>query len=271
MLAFYYDKSFESLLCAVFDAFKLKKMPECLLTTGQVEPLLVSDRHYVEFCDAKYERVRVALINKISKVALRHLMYVWLSELSESDLIVFRYICKVFKSSKSIETDFADQDVLTVHDIAKKVSRERHRVMQFVRFNAINNPVKDVVERNDREDKIYFSIIGPIYNVLPLVLKFFKERFADQKWAIYDEKREYGYIYNLHSIEPVSLINKDDLIINSQVNQHYLTEDEALFQTMWLRYCNALTIKERINPKLQRQQMPSRFWHYLPEMKPISK
>ncbi|MCO6539717.1 MAG: TIGR03915 family putative DNA repair protein [Gilliamella sp.] len=271
MLAFYYDKSFEGLLCAVFDAFKLKKMPECLLAIGQVEPLLVSNRHNVEFCDLKYERVRLALINKISKAALRHLMYVWLSELPESDLIVFRYICKVFKSSKSIETDFADKDVLFVHDIAKKVSRERHRIMQFVRFSAIDNPIKDTTVLNEREDKIYFSNIAPIYNVLPLVLKFFKDRFADQKWVIYDEKRKYGYIYNLHSIEPISLVDKDDLIINSQVNQNYLSKDEVLFQNMWLRYCNALTIKERINPKLQRQQMPSRFWQYLPEMKSISK
>ncbi|OCG45444.1 hypothetical protein A9G35_06415 [Gilliamella sp. Choc5-1] len=276
MLAFYYDKSFESLLCAVFDAFKLKKMPECLLTAQQIEPLLVSDRHHVEFSELKYERVRVALIKKVSKIALRHLMYVWLSELPESDLTVFRYICKVFKSSQSIETDFADHDVLTVHDIAKKVSRERHRVMQFVRFNAISHPLNSEFEHHDNNDnnnndKVYFSVIAPIYNVLPLVLRFFKARFADQKWAIYDEKREYGYFYNLHTIEPVSLVNKDDLIIHSQVNQQYLTKEEALFQTMWQRYCNALTIKERINPKLQRQQMPSRFWHYLPEMRPVLK
>ncbi|WP_370633948.1 MULTISPECIES: DUF4130 domain-containing protein [unclassified Gilliamella] len=43
-------------------------------------------------------------------------------------------------------------------------------------------------------------------------------------------------------------------------------KDEVFFQTMWHRYCQALTIKERVNPKLQRQQMPRRFWHYLPEM-----
>lgn len=273
MLAFYYEKSFEGVLCAVFDAFKLKKMPECLLATGQVEPLLVTDRHHVEFCEFKYERVRVALIKKLSKTALRQLMYVWLSELTDSDLIIFRYICKVFKATKSIETDFADPDVLTVREIAKKVSNERHRILEFIRFNAIKNPLKRSYKQASNDDeneeceKIYFSVIGPIYNVLPLVLIFFKERFADQKWAIYDEKRQYGYVYDLNSIEQVSLIDKDDLIINSQVNQNYLTEDEALFQTMWLRYCNAITIKERINRKLQRQHMPSRFWRYLPEMK----
>lgn len=273
MLVFYYEKSFEGVLCAVFDAFKLKKMPECLLVTGQVAPLLVTDRHHVKFDEFKYERVRVALIKKLSKTALRQLMYVWLSELPDSDLIIFRYICKVFKATKSIETDFVDPDVLAVREIAKKVSNERHHMLEFIRFNAIKNPFKKASEqcKNTEYEKIYFSVIEPIYNVLPLVLIFFKDRFADQKWAIYDEKRQYGYVYDLHSVEQVSLIDTDDLIINSQINQNYLTEDEALFQTMWLRYCNAITIKERINPKLQRQHMPSRFWLYLPEMKFIVK
>lgn len=255
MLAFYYDKSFEGLLCAVFDAFKLKKMPECLLT-DDVVPLLVSDSHQVEFRNSKYERVYSALQKKLSNIALNQILFTWLSELPESDLIIFRYICKVFKSNYSIETDFGDPDVLAIHDIAKKVNKEKHHIQQFVRFNAIKNPTSD--------EKIYFAVIDPIYNALPLTTRFFKDRYADQKWAIYDEKRQYGYFYDLEKLEKISL--NDDLIINNKINQDYLTDDEKLFQTMWYRYCNALTIKERINPKLQRQNMPRRFWQHLPEM-----
>lgn len=256
MLAFYYDKSFEGLLCAVFDAFKLKKMPECLLTDDDVVPLLVSDSHHVEFRNSKYERVYSALQKKLSNIALNQILFTWLSELPESDLIIFRYICKVFKSNYSIETDFGDPDVLAIHDIAKKVNKEKHHIQQFVRFNAIKNPTSD--------EKIYFAVIDPIYNALPLTTRFFKDRYADQKWAIYDEKRQYGYFYDLEKLEKISL--NDDLIINNKINQDYLTDDEKLFQTMWYRYCNALTIKERINPKLQRQNMPRRFWQHLPEM-----
>lgn len=256
MLAFYYDKSFEGLLCAVFDAFKLKKMPECLLSDDDVVPLLVSDSHHVEFRNSKYERVYSALKKKLSKIALNQILFTWLSELPESDLIIFRYICKVFKSNYSIETDFGDPDVLAIHDIAKKVNKEKHHIQQFVRFNAIKNPTSD--------EKIYFAVIGPIYNALPLTTRFFKDRYADQKWAIYDEKRQYGYFYDLEKLEKISL--NDDLIVNNKINQDYLTDDEKLFQTMWYRYCNALTIKERINPKLQRQNMPRRFWQHLPEM-----
>lgn len=256
MLAFYYDKSFEGLLCAVFDAFKLKKMPECLLSDDDVVPLLVSDSHHVEFRNSKYERVYSALQKKLSKIALNQILFTWLSELPESDLIIFRYICKVFKSNYSIETDFGDPDVLAIHDIAKKVNKEKHHIQQFVRFNAIKNPTSD--------EKIYFAVIGPIYNALPLTTRFFKDRYADQKWAIYDEKRQYGYFYDLEKLEKISL--NDDLIINNKINQDYLTDDEKVFQTLWYRYCNALTIKERINPKLQRQNMPRRFWQHLPEM-----
>ena len=260
MIAFHYDKTFEGLLCAVFDAFKFKKMPECLLSDDDLVPLLVSQSHQVEYRNSKYERVYTALQKKLSPIALNQLLFTWLSQLPESDLIIFRYICKVFKANSSIETDFGDPDVLTVHDIAKKVNKEKHHIQQFVRFNTIQNPASDI------DEKIYFAVIEPIYNALPLTTRFFKDRYADQKWAIYDEKRQYGYFYNLEKIEQISLNDSDNLIVNNKINQDYLTDDEKLFQTMWYRYCNALTIKERINPKLQRQNMPRRFWQHLPEM-----
>ncbi|OCG28783.1 hypothetical protein A9G11_10050 [Gilliamella sp. wkB108] len=265
MLVFYYDKTFEGLLCAVFDAFKLKKMPEALVAEGEIEPLLTSESHYVEIRNNKYERVQTALKKKISKITLHQLMSVWLSELPENDLMIFRYICKVFKSPYSIETDFADPDVLTIREISRKVGKEREYLLQFVRFNVLKNPTNNSEQMVN--EKIYFAIVAPIYNALPLVLDFFKDRYADQKWAIYDEKRQYGFLYDLEKIEQISLGDRDDLIIDSQINQKYLSEDEILFQSMWHRYCEALTIKERENHKLQRQQMPKRFWQYLPEMK----
>lgn len=264
MLVFYYDKTFAGLLCAVFDAFKLKQMPEGLLAQGEVAPLLTTESHEVEVCNNKYERVHTALKKKISKVALQQLVNVWLSELPDSDLVIFRYVCKVFKSAYSIETDFADADVIAVREIARKVSKEREYLMQFVRFNVIENSITHNGE--DGKEKIYFAVIAPIYNALPLTLDFFEDRYADQKWAIYDYKRQYGYFYDLEKIEQISLSDQDNLIIDDQINQQYLSKDEILFQTMWRRYCKALTIKERINLKLQRQQMPKRFWQHLPEM-----
>ncbi|MDF7670038.1 TIGR03915 family putative DNA repair protein [Orbaceae bacterium ESL0721] len=259
MLIYYYDKTFEGLLTAIFDAFKLKQHVDQLLVEGDVEPLFVDKVHHVITDNRKYERVQIALKKRLSRFSLRQLMAVWFSELPESDLLIFRYLHKLFKTQNAIETDFADPDILAIRKIANKVSRECENLRQFVRFNLIKNPDTD-----SKAEKIYFAVIDPIYNALPLTIDFFYDRFADQKWAIYDQKRQFGYFYDLNKLEIISL--NDDLLVNQKINDAYLDEDEKLFQKMWFRYCKALTIKERINPKLQRQYMPRRFWHHLPEI-----
>lgn len=184
MIVFYYDKTFEGLLCALFDAFKLKKFPEKLLTEGDIEPLLTTEVHHVELRNHKYERVQAALKKRLTGISLHQLMAVWFSELPESDELIFRYLCKVFKSTHSIETDFADPDVLEVRQIALKVSKECEHLRQFVRFNTIENPTNPIDSNNPKKcqsEKVYFAVVDPIYNALPLTLNFFIDRFADQK------------------------------------------------------------------------------------------
>lgn len=63
----------------------------------------------------------------------------------------------------------------------KKVNNERLRVMQFFRFQKA-------------ADGTYFAAIAPIYNVLPLVLPYAQDRFADQQWLIYDLKESMDII-----------------------------------------------------------------------------
>lgn len=47
-----------------------------------------------------------------------------------------------------------------------------------------------------------------------------------------------------------------------------LAENEVLYQRLWKRYFKAITIRERINPKLHRQHLPRRYWKYLTEKDP---
>lgn len=48
------------------------------------------------------------------------LTYSWLSEASDIAIVLFRYIRKITDSSRSIETNFADPDILTVSKLGKK-------------------------------------------------------------------------------------------------------------------------------------------------------
>jgi hypothetical protein len=45
-----------------------------------------------------------------------------------------------------------------------------------------------------------------------------------------------------------------------------LGEDEAAYQTLWQTYFRNIAVRERRNPPLQRQCMPTRHWKYLVEV-----
>lgn len=251
MTVFRYDKTFEGLLTAVFDAYVRHEFPEILIGEGEPEPMFSDGAHSVYSDRAKSDRVWASLQKKIDKRTRNMLLHVWLSEEPGSDELIFRYIRKVFDTPHSIALNFADPDVLEMKQIAIKVSREGHHVQQFVRFQKGG-------------DGTFFAPTAPKYNALPLAINYFKDRFADQKWLVYDTKRRYGYYYDLKKVQEVTM-EDDAHLLSGKLDDTLLAEDEKLFQQMWRDYFKALTIKERLNPKLQRQHMPRRFWKYLTE------
>ena len=251
MIIFRYDKTFEGLLTAVFDAYNRKTFPDRLLFENDVEPLFTDECHCVISSEEKSVRVWKSLQRKMPKKAANMLMYVWLSELEGIDELLFRYICKTFDHEQTIAYNFGDADVLEIEKIARKVGHEALYIKQFIRFQKA-------------ADGIFFAPVRPIYNALPLTIKHFTDRFADQQWVIYDLRRNYGYYYDQHDTREITFTGEDNTL-REKLDQSLMAADEKLFQELWQGYFKALTIKERINPRLQRQHMPVRFWRYMTE------
>ena len=134
MTVFLYDHTFEGLLTALFDAYARKTFPEALLTAGEPLPLFCDEVHTVVTDPEKSERVWKALRKKLSAAGLASVTGCWLSELPEAPMLLMRYLRKVFDSPRNIETHYADPDVLAVWQLGRKVSGERMRVLQFMRF-----------------------------------------------------------------------------------------------------------------------------------------
>lgn len=258
MIIFYYDKTFSGLLCAVFDCYRYKLLPSQLLITGALAPLFYEQHHEVITFPAHALRVATALTKRLSKAQLQQINAIWLAEQDESDLLLLNYLYKIVGHAGGYSCNYADKDVLALFKLAKRVAKESEHVRQFVRFTKT-------------QDGVYFAPIAPRYNVLPLVTHFFYDRFADQPWALYDETRQYGYCYQPTkangAIEFFTLAEPESFLRNHKVNPDYLADGEQQFQQLWQNYYQALTIKERINPTLQRQFMPTRFWRYLPEIR----
>ena len=252
MLIFRYDKTFEGLLTAIFEAYSIKRFPDVLLAAEETSPLFYDEIITVVTDEERSNRVWKGLQKKLSASALTSLTTCWLSELPEIDLVLFSYIHKAIDAPRSIELNFGDPDVLELSKVWKKVNNERLRVMQFLRFQKA-------------ADGTYFAALKPLYNVISLVIPYLQDRFADQKWLLYDLKREYGYYYNRQKVDEVRFETKGTHLLTGKLDQQLMAEDEQLFQQLWRTYFKTIAIKERINPKLHRQNLPVRFWKYLTE------
>jgi probable DNA metabolism protein len=251
MYAYIYDKTFEGLLTLVFDAYSRKQFPDTILEAE--EPSLFAGETYCVLTDnMRAKRVWRGLRKKLSVDACNQLFVVFLSELQGVEMLLFRYMKKAFASAVSIETNYGDPDVVQVAAIYRKVSREAERIRMFVRFQKT-------------ADNIFFAPIEPLYNVLPLTVPFFEDRFSDQQWIVYDVKRRYGLYYDLHTTVEVTFDNIDFDFATGKLNDRQAADDELWFQQLWQSYFKSISIKERTNPKLHRQNMPQRFWKFLPE------
>ena len=251
---FLYDRTFDGLLTAVFDAFVRKQFPTVLLGEGEPLPLFHDEVFTVVTDEEKSARVWRALEKKLSKQALTMLTVSYLAEEAELDIHLFNYICKAVKAEKSIETFFTDEDVRYVTDAFRRVRYERLRMMQFVRFQKA-------------KDGTYFAIIRPDYNVIPLIIPHFEDRFADQPWIIYDVRRNYGCHYNGHEVTEITFTDDGRTFDprTGKLDKELLAQDEQLFQDLWRTYFKAVCIKERLNPRKHRKDMPVRYWAYMTE------
>ena len=254
MTVFVYDKTFEGLLTAVFDAYSRRSFPDLLLAEGEPFPLFYDEAVTICTDDVKVDRVWKGLQRKLSATALSVITVTWLSELPEADVLLFRYIRKAIDAPRSIETNFADPDVLEFSRMWKRVDWERIRLLQFVRFQKA-------------ADGTFFAAIEPEKNALPLVTGHFKDRFADQRWLIYDIRRAYGYYYDLKEVRQVTFgeDSREGHLVTGMLDESLMDGDEQLFQSLWKTYFKAICIKERLNPRKHKQDMPVRYWKYLTE------
>ena len=165
MTVFVYDKTFEGLLTAVFDAYSRRSFPDLLLAEGEPFPLFYDEAVTICTDDAKVDRVWKGLQKRLSAMALSVITVTWLSELPETDMLLFRYIRKAIDAPRTVELNFGYPDVLEVSKVWKKVTNERLRVIQFLRFQ------KAV-------DGTFFAAVKPVYNVLPLTLAHLKDQIG---------------------------------------------------------------------------------------------
>lgn len=246
-----YDSTFEGFLTSIFYIYENKLKEVSIEKKEFAKASFFSESEEIITEPLKAKRVWKGISKKISQQGRTKIYKAFLSEIPQIENVMLAYIRRALCSEKNIETDFTDNNILEIDKVAKKVSREKHRMDAFVRFRLT-------------QDNIYFATVDPDFNVLPLNKDHFKKRYADQKWLIYDLKRNYGIFYNLENVETITLevpssINQESTALN------YFTIEEIQFQELWCNYFKSSNIASRKNMRLHIKHIPKRYWKYLSE------
>lgn len=243
-----YDHSLDGFFTAVFEVYEYKIEKAEIRKEGLPKPALFYGLRRVITDAKKAERVFKKLNALLGESGIQQIIYSLLTEDEYCErpvLAVIRYA--IANPDKKIMGNMTNQSVLKLDRYTKQVGREKHRMEAFVRFRLIT-------------DDIYFAEIEPDFNVIPILAKHFAQRYQDQKWLIFDQKRQYGLYYNLQTIETVQ-INFN----NKSQALEVLGNNEDLYQKLWRTYFDQTNIKARKNSRLHIQHVPKRYWRYLTE------
>lgn len=249
-----YDGTFDGFLTCIFHFYEYKLNQTSIQNIHTAQSGLFSEDQEVLTNQVKADRVWNSIKSKLPNNGSYHIYYAFLSEQQGIENLILDYIKYALEETKAIDKDFSHPTVLKIAQIAKMVGREKHRMEAFVRFKLT-------------KDGVYFGNIEPDFNVLPLILKHFKARYADQKWVIYDSKRKYGLYYNLEIVEIIHLDFPEDFK-PTKTSPDYFADEELEFQTLWQNYFNSSNIESRKNMKLHTKHVPKRYWRYLSEKQP---
>ncbi|MDA3879735.1 MAG: TIGR03915 family putative DNA repair protein [Prolixibacteraceae bacterium] len=247
-----YDGTFEGFLSVVFDCYAHKLDPMDIFAEDKFQSALFCEVVHVATNVEHSRRVWAGWQKKLSRELNQLPFLAYLSGESGIEMFLLHFARLSFASPVPVEGNYADEKILAVRKASRRVTQEAMRMIEFVRFQLT-------------KDGIYFSGIRPSYDVLPMILKHFKSRFADQQWLIYDMKRDYGFYYNQRTVDEVKLMDKMFNVSDSKVRTDMLEEGEVDYQRLWSNYCRNITIMERVNLKCQKNHMPRRYWKFLPE------
>lgn len=240
-----YDGTFEGFLTCVFEAFSEREYPALISKRGEVQLSLGAELKEIETNPASADRVYNGVREKLGAWTLLRLYHSTLSAEEDAEAAALTYLRLGFKAGPKVYNDLANPTVWRLEKIVKGVEREAGQYLQFIRFSEL-------------EGNLLFAEFEPEPNVLPLIMPHFSDRLNSQPFIIHDRGRRIAGVYDTREW---SLVSSETMELPA------VSENEREYRALWKLFFNTIAIKERVNPKLQMQHMPKKYWKHIMEMK----
>lgn len=233
-----YDGSFDGLLCCLFAMYERKEIPADIVKDygGFLPSSTISSD------DEKAARVRRGLVKKLGREAVTLGEHAYLSEREGIEKHIALFWKLGLQVGVSVYKRLADDCVASVFEASKYTMRERHRILQFLRFADSGEALT--------------AVISPHANVLPLIAGHFIKRFPREKFFIYDDIRRAALVY---------ADGKSVILPLEEYTQPAANEEERKYRELFRMFYETIEIKERHNERCRMNFMPKRFWKNMTE------
>ena len=274
MIDYLYDETFDGLLTCIYHHYYTEKAAG-IYPKEQYQPSMLHGYMEVETEQDKAGRVYEAIEDKISRYALRMVYRAFLSSAPGKENVILDYVVFGFKVGPSIGSRHASPEVNALEKITHKVGVEQERMLQFVRFEVMNaagagtdpassagTTLPTAAAAGACAGQILYAAVEPEHDVLELIAHHFAERFSHDPLIIHDARRGKAVIayernWYVTDFDGHHLPDGSELV---------MSEEETDYQNLWRTYFDHIAIKERINPRCQKNNMPLRYWKHLTEV-----
>lgn len=245
------EDSIEGIFSAVYAAWELKYGHE-----NTELKILGSEEHNIELFttyiplepDAEKAQKVLNTIRRIcSDTAYERLFYAACADAPDKADAIYRYIRTALHMGKRVINHLADPAVARVMELSRAVGNAEHHYLGFLRFIEIPG-------------NILLARYAPKPRLTELIMPHFVDRFPEERFVIWDTVR---------NVAGVHVPGQNYIMLTlteAQVSmlQHY-TEDNLEAEQLWKAFVESISIKERENFKLQRNNIPLHFRTYMPE------
>ncbi len=237
---YYYDGSFDGLLCCVFESYDKKEIPIDILLDSSAPQLFAgrsipTDLH-------KSGRVLASIPKKIGPAALNFVRHAFLTCLPRKELYILLFLRLGYRHGPAVMNMLTDGVVNTLFKAVNHLNRESHLLKGFLRFSVYSG--------------VLVGEVAPKNFVLPLLTQHFCERYPEERFLIVDKTHGMGLLYQPYQAQVVPVA---DLELPA------MDEDEQTFRELWQLFYDTIAIRERYNPACRMSHMPKRYWKYMTE------
>lgn len=271
-VAYSYDGTPEGLFSAIFEAYARHEDPQDIAPESTLRLRLGQGLRFVETDPDRADRVQRGIRKRCGDAAYDAVLHASLSDDAHKGTIVYRFVRYAMATNRphdcasctrrgscrsphrgfgcgggtrhTVLDDITHPAVEPLHRLTRSVRNEQHRMLQFLRFEHLDNGV-------------WFARCNPSASVVPLIMDWFSGRFNTQPFIIFDEVHDIAGVYGGRDWY---LVTTESLDLPDHASE------ERLMQQAWKRFYDTVAVEARYNPELRRQFMPKRLWKNLTEM-----